>query len=356
MISVPDRRRILELIDEAYTAGASRPRACAELGVSLRTVQRWRMGGAEPAADGRPTAVRPSPHNRLSPAEQAQVLALCHEPAHASLPPSQLVPRLADQGQYVASEATFYRILRAAAEQQYRGRSRRPQRRGRPVTHRAHGPREVWSWDITWLPGPAQGLFYYLYLILDVYSRKIVGWEVYDQETAEQAARVIERAVWAEACGHRPLVLHADNGSPMKAATLRATLDRLGIEPSYSRPRVSNDNPFSEAVFRTCKYHPTYPERGFANLEAARAWVLAFVRWYNTEHRHRNIQYVTPGERHAGEDHRILAHRRVVYEQARRRHPERWTRDIRAWQPVETVWLNPTTEMRERRSRAEVAA
>lgn len=356
MISVPDRRRILELIDEACAAGAPRPRACAELGVSVRTVQRWRTGGTEPVADRRPTARRPPPRNRLSPEERAQVLALCHEPAHASLPPSQLVPRLADQGQYVASEATVYRMLRDAAEQHHRGRSRRPQRGSRPITHRAGGPCEVWSWDITWLPGPAQGLFYYLYLILDIYSRKIVGWEVYEAETAEHAARVIERAVWAEGCAHQPLVLHADNGSPMKAATLQTTLERLGIEPSYSRPRVSNDNPFSEAVFRTCKYHPTYPEGGFASLEAARQWVLAFVRWYNTEHRHRSIQFVTPAERHAGEDRRILANRRTVYEQARQRHPERWSREIRAWRPVETVWLNPTTPRHERPAHAEAAA
>ena len=202
---------------------------------------------------------------------------------------------------------------------------------------------QVWSWDITWLPGPAQGLFFYLYLILDLYSRKIVGWEIFEQESGEHAATGVHRAVVADGRLLQPLVLHADNGSPMKGATLRATLERLGITASYSRPRVSNDNPFSEALFRTCKYRPTYPAQGFATLEAARTWVLAFVRWYNDEHRHSGIRFVTPNARHAGQDAALLAARHMVYEQARCRHPARWSRQTRNWTPIGTVWLNPET-------------
>jgi len=345
MISTPDRQRAVELMTEAHQAGARRHRACQELGLTVRTVQRWTRQEMV-QADARPTATRPTPRNRLSSEERARVWAVCHEPAHASLPPSQIVPRLADQGQYLASESTFYRLLRAANAQHHRGRSRPPQQTRPPVTHAADQPGQVWSWDITWLPGPVKGLFFYLYLILDLYSRKIVGWEIFEQESGEHAATVVHRAVVADGRLLQPLVLHADNGSPMKGATLRATLERLGIVASYSRPRVSNDNPFSEALFRTCKYRPTYPAQGFATLEAARTWVLAFVRWYNDEHRHSGIRFVTPTARHAGQDAALLAARHSVYEQARRRHPARWSRQTRNWTPMGTVWLNPKPHAR----------
>jgi putative transposase len=355
MISASDRHRAVELIAVAHQAGARRHQACQQLGLTLRTVQRWTTG-ERMRPDGRPLARRPTPRNRLSPEERALVWAVCHEPAHASLPPSQLVPRLADQGQYLASESTFYRVLRAADAQHHRGRSRPPQRTRLPVTHAAHQPGQVWSWDITWLPGPAKGLFFYLYLILDLYSRKIVGWELFEQESGEHAATVVQRAVVADGRLLQPLVLHADNGSPMKGATLRTTLERLGIVTSYSRPRVSNDNPFSEALFRTCKYRPTYPAQGFAPLEAARTWVLAFVRWYTDEHRHSGLRFVTPSARHAGHDRAILQQRQALYEQARGQHPARWSRQTRNWTPVGTVWLNPETRAMAETRHAECGA
>jgi transposase InsO family protein len=174
------------------------------------------------------------------------------------------------------------------------------------------------------------------YLIVDIFSRKIVGWEVHDRETAEFAAQVLERAVWAEKCLTSPLVLHADNGSPMKA-----TMAQLGVIASFSRPRVSNDNPFSEALFRTCKYTPNWPRRGFATIKAARAWVQSFAAWYNLEHRHSAIRFVTPDERHRDEDRVLLANRHQVYEPARAVRPERWSGPTRNWQPIGPVWLNP---------------
>jgi transposase InsO family protein len=273
------------------------------------------------------------------------VLEVCHAPEFASLPPSQIVPRLADRGEYLASESSFYRILREAEEQHHRGRARAPRPPAPPPSHCARGPCEVWSWDITWLPGPVRGLFFYLYLILDLYRRKIVGWEVYERESAEYGARVVRRAVLAEGCVGKTVVLHADNGSPQKGSTLRATLEALGVTPSYSRPRVSDDNAYSEALFRTCKYRPEYPQGGFESLEAAREWTLRFVRWYNQEHRHSGIRYVTPAERHAGEDQAILAARDQVYRAAQERHPERWTGPTRNWEPIGAVWLNPVKEL-----------
>ena len=136
-------------------------------------------------------------------------------------------------------------------------------------------------------------------------------------------------------------VLHADNGSPMKGATMKVTMERLGVIASFSRPRVSNDNPYSEALFRTCKYTPRWPTRGFATIDEARAWVMDFVRWYNTGHRHSAIRFVTPDQRHRGEDHALLAERHRVYQLARAAHPERWSGQTRNWQPIASVWLNP---------------
>lgn len=343
MIGLLDRQHTVTLITEATRSGARLAPACAVMGVSLRTVQRWTQSG-DARADARPTANHPTPAHALTQTERAAVLAVCHRPEFANLPPSQIVPRLADRGEYLASESSFYRILNEADQQHHRGRARAPQRTRAPTTHCAHKPCALWSWDITWLAGPVRGQFFYLYLILDLFSRKIVGWEVYARESGEHAAQVVRRAVWAERCLGEPLVLHADNGSPMKSATLRVTLEQLGIEPSYSRPRVSNDNPYSESVFRTCKYRPEYPTNGFVTIEAARAWVHGFVSWYNTEHRHSGIRFVTPNERHAGLDPVILANRTAVYENAKTRHPNRWSRAIRNWQPIGTVWLNPTTE------------
>ena len=265
----------------------------------------------------------------------------CNSPPFASLPPSQIVPKLADEGVYIASESSMYRVLRERGQNHRRGRARRPGRSRPPASFEAKGPCQVWSWDITWLPGPIAGMFFYLYLIVDIFSRKIVGWEVHERETAEFAARVLERAVRAERCLTSPPVLHADNGSPMKGATMKVTMERLGVIASFSRPRVSNDNPYSEALFRTCKYTPRWPTRGFATIDEARAWVMDFVRWYNTGHRHSAIRFVTPDQRHRGEDHALLAERHRVYQLARAAHPERWSGQTRNWQPIASVWLNP---------------
>jgi putative transposase len=341
MTSALDRRHIIALIDEAVGAGARRFAACAELGLHERTLQRWRDPAGEAREDRRPFADRPAPVNRLSEEEHDRIVAICASPEFASLPPSQIVPRLADRGIYIASESSFYRVLRERGQNHRRGRARPATRRKPPTSFEAKGPRQVWSWDITWLPGPILGSFFYLYLIVDIFSRKIVGWEVHKRETADFAAGVLERAVRAEQCLARPLVLHADNGSPMKGATMKVTMERLGVIASFSRPRVSNDNPFSEALFRTCKYRPDWPSRGFATIEDARTWVQSFVHWYNTEHRHSAIRFVTPNARHRGEDRTLLANRYRVYELARAARPERWSGQTRNWKPIGTVWLNP---------------
>lgn len=318
--------------------------ACALVGISLRTYRRWKAGDGE---DGRPGAERPEPAHKLSVVERAAIVAVCNEPRFASLPPSQIVPRLADEGRYLASESSFYRVLHEVGQQHHRGRARPPQPR-EPASHEATGPNQVWCWDVSYLPSGIRGLYFYLYLVLDLYSRKIVGWEVHAEESGEHAAALMQRTALAEAIGRqtRPLVLHADNGSPMKSATLLETLRFLGVQPSHSRPRVSNDNAFVESAFRTCKYRPEYPANGFGTLTDARDWVWRFVEWYNTEHRHSGLNFVTPQQRHTHAAPAIMRHRETVYEAARARNPRRWSKGIRDWSLPQSVWLNPVTEAR----------
>ena len=344
MISTPDRQTANALIVAAVTAGARRAKACAELEISDRTLRRWTKGG-EVQPDQRPLVPRPEPANKLSAAERVAVLEACNSTEFASLPPAQIVPKLADQGCYLASESSFYRILRADGQQHHRGRAKPPMRCKPPTSYKAGAPCEVWTWDITWMPGPVAGMFFYLYLIVDIFSRKIVGWEVHERESADLAAILIRRAVLAEGCTLRPLVLHADNGSPMKGATMKVTMEKLGITASYSRPRVSNDNPFSEALFRTCKYRPEWPSKGFATKDDAQAWVKSFATWYNGEHFHSAIRFVTPDARHAGHDRATLANRASLYANARAQNPQRWSGKTRNWQPAGPVWLNPETEI-----------
>jgi putative transposase len=340
MIRTSDRKQAMLLIQEAVDAGAGEAAACSELGLTQRTLQRWRK--QEDTRDGRPEAKRPAPVNKLTDREVKQVLETLRQPAYRSLPPSQIVPALADEGVYIASESTFYRVMHTYGQQHHRGRSKAPT--PKPLTsHAASGPNEVWMWDITWLPGPAKGVFYYLYLILDLFSRKIVGWEIWEEESAEHASQLVRRTVVREQCVIRqhPLVLHSDNGSPMKGATLLETLYTLGITPSRSRPRVSNDNPYAESVFRTCKYRPDYPAKGFSNLAGAREWVLNFVRWYNDTHRHSGLNFITPSQRHQGLAEEVFDKRKEVYAAAKAKHPNRWSGEIRDWSLEEKVWLNP---------------
>lgn len=307
----------------------------------MRTFQRWvRDGDDAVMADSRTISTRPAPANKLSEDERAQILAVANSEEFASLPPTQIVPTLADRGVFVASESSFYRVLKAAAQQHHRGRAKKPSSRV-ATSHCATGPNEVWSWDITWMPAAVKGQFYYWYMVLDVFSRKIVGHEVHVAESAELASLLMRRASLAERLAGRPLVLHSDNGSAMKGATMLATLEQLGVAPSFSRPRVSNDNAYAESLFRTCKYRPDYPAKPFESLDEARTWTQKFVRWYNHEHKHSGLKFVTPAQRHTGQDAAILARREKVYRDARNRNPERWSQGTRNWKLEDQVWLNP---------------
>lgn len=333
------KQMAIELIDEAVAAGARRHKACGVLGISCRTLRRWR--GAASLADGRKGAKRCCAH-ALSEAEKRSILEVCNRPKYQSLAPFQIVPRLADEGTYIASESSFYRVLREHEQVQRRGRGEPPRKVSKPQAWAASAPNRVWSWDITYLPTAVRGEFYRLYMVMDIYSRMIVGWEVHREELAIHAAELIDKACLRHHIIRDQLALHADNGGPMKGATMLATLQMLGVVPSFSRPSVSNDNPYSEALFKTLKYMPTYPAKPFESLEEARQWVQRFVAWYNTEHHHSAIRFVTPEQRHRGQDKVVLKARSKVYEAAKNDHPDRWKgRSVRNWEPVQTVWLNP---------------
>ncbi len=339
LTSLSQRQRIVSLIKEAIRSGARQKQSCEVIELSVRTYQRWVKGGI--VDDCRTTTARPSPANKLSELERQRVLAVCNEPVYSHLPPCQIVPRLLDEGFYLASESSFYRILKEVNQLTHRGKAKPQTKNNKPAYFTATAPNQIWSWDITYCLSRVIGQHYYLYIIEDIYSRKIVGWEVYDRESGDDAAVLLERTVWSEKCIKSQVVLHSDNGPPMKSFTMQAKMEELGVIRSYSRPRVSNDNPYSEALFRTVKYHPRWPSEGFESLDAARTWVKDFVQWYNHEHRHSRIKFVTPVQRHTGEDKEILSKRDRLYTQTKKRHPARWSSKTRNWQHVQKVELNP---------------
>jgi len=305
LTSVAHRRKATELIGEAHSAGAGLVSASGEIGICLRTLKRWRQAfcGDGDGKDCRKGSSR-LVHHRLSEEERQPILLTCNQPQYAALPPGQIVPALADQGLYIGLESSFYRVLHAHGQVHRRGRAR-PPREPRAVPRlRAEGANQVWSWDITYLPTNVRGIWLYLYLLIDVRSRMVVAWDVAEREDPGIAADLVSRACLRERISkgrRQPLILHADNGNAMRATTLESRLEELGVLRSFSRPRVSNDNPYSESLFRTVKYRPEYPRKPFASKDEACQWVAEFVDWYNHQHRRSGTKFVTPQQRHDGE-------------------------------------------------------
>ena len=331
---------ILELIDEAVASGARLHKAAEIVGLSARTVIRWRNSDTD---EDRRTGPDKAPGNKLTEEERQQILHVANSPEYRDMSPKQIVPKLADQGIYIGSESSFYRILKEQKMINHRQRSK-PAVHHRPNGYAADGPCQVWSWDITYLRSPVSGMFYYLYMIIDVWSRKIMAATVYEEESMELSSDLFAHTCFSHRVNSQGLVLHSDNGGPMKGSTMQATLQKLGVIPSFSRPMVSDDNPYSESLFRTMKYRPEYPSKAFENLTQAQLWVDEFVCWYNTCHLHSAIRFVTPDDRHYDREQQILEDRKLVYENARHRHPERWSQKTRNWNPVTLVYLNPKKE------------
>jgi transposase InsO family protein len=258
------------------------------------------------------------------------------------LSPEQVVAKLADEGVYVCSERSLGRVLAERGLDRHRLRSKPSAGRRKPRAYCATEPLRLLSWDITYMKCAAvRGTHFYLYLFIDVWSRRIVAAEVHEIQSTELAADLLSKACAEHGIDAEKLVVHSDNGAPMKGSTMLATMHDLGITPSFSRPGVSDDNAFVEALFRHLKYAPSYPRQGFDSLAAARAWATRFVAWYNTEHLHSAIGLVTPDDRHHGRDIAILDQRRQVYLAAQQRNPRRWTGRPRVWDRVTEVSLNP---------------
>jgi putative transposase len=340
------------LVEEAVCAGARRERACEVLGISARTLERWRLHGAQEDQRRGPTQVS---SNALTAHERKRILKLANKPEYRDLPTEQIIARLADQGIYVCSERSLDRILHDHKQHGHRQRAK-PAAHAKPREFVADGPRQVMTWDITYLPGPVRGQFFYLYLFLDVWSRRVMGWHVRDCEDSAAAAELLSRICEEHGLAHTHAVLHSDNGAAMKGSSMLATMRWLGIQASFSRPGVSDDNAHVEALFRTMKYRASYPTRGFQSIEQAREWVATFVHWYNHEHLHSAIGFVTPDDRHRGRDVAILERRKRLYEAAKRRASGRWTGATRSWERPRIVLLNPERATRLRdKTQAEVA-
>ena len=246
MIRLEDRRSVALDIEQAHAAGARLKLACNLTGINVRTLQRWKAGAGLVQGDKRPLAVRPIPAHALSQDERAQIVNVANEPRFASMPPARIVPMLADEGVYLASESSFSRVLQAHGQVRHRGWAKAPKTVRPPTTHIATAPAQVWCWDMTYLPAVVLGCWFHLYLILDLYSRTIVGWEVHDSDNSDHAAQLVKRTALAEDIHARETqpVLQGDNGSTLKATTVLAMLHWLGIKPSYSRPRVRDDNAY----------------------------------------------------------------------------------------------------------------
>jgi transposase InsO family protein len=339
-VNVSDRSEVLALVTEAVAQGARQHTACEMIGVAARTLQRWQR--PETIEDGR-RGPHTAPRNTLSQGERDQMVAIAARPEFCNASPHQIVPRLADRGEYLASESSFYRVLKTEQLLMHRGRAT-PAHRARPRAYEVTAPRTLFSWDITYLLSQIRGQYFYLYLFLDVFSRKIVGAEVHAEESMEHSSRLLDRICREEGIAPHQVSVHADNGGAMKGATMLATMQRLGVMPSFSRPSVSNDNPFSESLFRTLKYCPLYPTTPFASLDAAREWVATFIHWYNHEQLHSGIRFTTPASRHAGTDTAILHHRTRVYRAAQHTHPSRWSGATRNWARIARVTLNGLKE------------
>jgi len=342
-MSLSDRTQILELVRESVSQGASQEKVCEILGVNARSVQRYKLS---PESFDKRRGPVTAPCNKLSNFECEKIKSIATSVEFCDMSPHQIVPHLADRGEFVASESSFYRVMKAEGLLNHRGKAK-PRTVTRPRAYEAVRPNELYSWDITYLPTLTRGVYFYLYLFLDIFSRKIVGAEVHERESAELSSQLLISICKKENIKKDQLTTHSDNGGPMKGATMLVTMQMLGVMPSFSRPSVSDDNPYSESMFKTLKYCPQYPTKPFETIELAREWVLKFVLWYNTEHLHSGIKFVTAESRHAGTDKQILFNRENVYAQAKKKNPNRWSGKARNWKRIESVKLNWLKDLKE---------
>ena len=324
----------MSAVEQVAPASGIAP-ACHALGVARATVYRWRRGPAL-------TYPRRPPRRRLSDEERSVVLEVLHSERFVDKAPSEVLATMLDEGTYRCSERTMYRILEANEEvRERRNQLRRPEYVKPELL--ATGPNQVWSWDITKLRGPVKWTYFYLYVILDIFSRYVVGWTLANRENASTAKRLIQESCEKQGIVPGTLTIHADRGSAPAAKLVAQLMADLGITKSHSRPQVSNDNPYSESHFKTLKYRPEFPDR-FGSFEDGHGFCRMFFAWYNQEHRHSGIGMLTPADLHYGRAVQILAIRQRTLDAAYQAHPERFVRGRPGPQKLpEAAWINPPT-------------
>ncbi len=340
MIQMEDKKSTVKLIKEAVTSGASLNKACQILDISDRSYFRWEKNLIK---DQRKGAAKHIPR-KLTETEENEIVKLCCSEKYKDLNPYLIYISLLESEQYLASVRTFYRILKARELLHHRGKSRPQKKKNKPDELVADGPNQVFSWDITYLKSFVRGIYFYAYMVIDIWSREIVGWEIHNEESEDHAQKMFTRISYERDLNG--VKLHSDNGSPMKGATMLMTLYTLGVIPSFSRPRVSDDNPFSESLFKTIKYMPAYPGK-FKTIEDSRQWLANFVHWYNTKHKHSGIGYITPEERASGKEHEIMKMRNKVIQKAFKNNPQRWSNPPKKWDVESIVTLNKKGKIKE---------
>jgi len=320
-------------------------RACAAFAVNARSWRHRRQrdeGRLVRPPPPAPKARAPHPASLTAAEVELIVEVLCSE-RFWDMAPAQVYMTLLDEGTYLCSERQMYRVLhtKGLVRERRRGGHQRAGTYGVPRLE-ADAPNKVWTWDITALRGPTKGTKYYLYTIIDIYSRKVVGWSVHESESEAHARRLIRQACRRHGVDRDQLVIHADRGSPMIAGTVAELLNELGVGRSHSRPRVSNDNPFIESHFKTLKYRPDYPDR-FDSIRHARSWCRSFFHWYNEVHYHSGIGYLRPADLHDGNHTIIVEHRQATLDAARAAHPERFTTRPKPPEIPTKAWINKPT-------------
>ena len=327
------------MVKEANTSGARLVKACDALEISISTFERWRKGKTRDIRKGAPKTVS----RKLLPEERQSIIAISCSNEYKDDNPYKIVASLLTKGNYIASESTFYRVLREEGLVKHRGNTRPGRSHNKPPELVATGPNQVWTWDITWLRSDIRGIFYFAYTIIDIWDRSIVKWSIHDREDDEYARELFQAAF--EENGYPNVFVHSDNGNPMKGMSLMALFYDLGISNSYSRPRVSDDNPFIEAWFKTLKSHVSYPGK-FKSIVDARIWFADFVHTYNGSHCHSGLHYLTPMQVRNGEYRNIARNRNETMKKAFLKNPLRWSNGVKQLPEKYVVYLNPTADTR----------
>lgn len=339
MIDEDMRVEAVKLIKEANHNGARLVKACEALEISVSTFERWRNGKTKDTRKGAVKVVT----RKLSPEERQRIIAISCSDGYKDDNPYKIVASLLSQGIYIASESSFYRVLREEGLIKHRGNTRPGKRHTKPPELVATGPNQVWTWDITWLRTDIHGIFYFAYTIIDIWDRSIVKWAIHDKEDDEYARELFQAAF--EQNGYPNVFVHSDNGNPMKGMSLMALFYDLGISNSYSRPRVSDDNPFIESWFKTLKTHVSNPGM-FKTITEARTWFADFVHSYNGTHMHSGLHYITPLQVRNGEYSTIIRKRNTAMQEAYEKNPIRWSNGVKQLPERHIVYLNPTADTR----------